>query len=195
MAERLTRRALDELGGMGRFVGRGDVVWVKPNIGWNRAPELGATTNPGVVAALRRELTVQNRNDHVVNGLTLTLPRPVKEALLYQQPYPDFVLDQVRLPALGPGQRVQLQLSLSNWAIIVWLAVVNTAFAFTLWNRTLRTLTAMESSIINNTMLFQIAVLAWAFLGEDLDWWKVSGMVLAAAGTLVVQLRPSLTKL
>ncbi|MFH1278081.1 MAG: DUF362 domain-containing protein [Candidatus Eisenbacteria bacterium] len=52
MAERLTRRALGDLGGMGRFVGRGDVVWIKPNIGWNRAPELGATTNPGVVAAL-----------------------------------------------------------------------------------------------------------------------------------------------
>lgn len=52
LAERLTRRAVAELGGMGRFVVRGDVVWIKPNIGWNRAPELAATTNPGVVAAL-----------------------------------------------------------------------------------------------------------------------------------------------
>jgi uncharacterized protein (DUF362 family) len=37
---------------MNRFVSRGDVVWVKPNIGWNRRPEQAATTNPDVVATL-----------------------------------------------------------------------------------------------------------------------------------------------
>ena len=31
-----------------------------------------------------------------------------------------------------------------SWAIIGWLAVVNTALAFTLWNLSLRTLSAME---------------------------------------------------
>ncbi len=51
-ARRLTREALNGLGGMGRFVSRGDVVWIKPNIGWNRRPEQAATTNPDVVAAL-----------------------------------------------------------------------------------------------------------------------------------------------
>lgn len=76
-----------------------------------------------------------------------------------------------------------------SWAIVLWLAVVNSAFAFTLWNRTLRTLSAMESSIINNTMLFQIALLAWVFLGEGLTWQKLVGMLLAALGTLVVQIR------
>ena len=67
--------------------------------------------------------------------------------------------------------------------------MVNTALAFTLWNDTLRVLSAMESSIINNTMLFQIALLAWLFLGEPLTWHVVLGMVLAALGTLLVQLR------
>jgi drug/metabolite transporter (DMT)-like permease len=76
-----------------------------------------------------------------------------------------------------------------NWAIILWLAVVNSAFAFTLWNRTLQTLSAIESSIINNTMLFQITVLAWVFLGEKLTWQEVIGMVLAALGTMIVQIR------
>ena len=52
-------------------------------------------------------------------------------------------------------------------AIITWLAVVNTAVAFTLWNRSLRQLAAVESSAINNTMLIQIAALAWIFLGES----------------------------
>lgn len=80
------------------------------------------------------------------------------------------------------------QLKLAHWLIILWLAAVNTAFAFTLWNHTLRILSAMESSIINNTMLFQIALLAWLFLGEELTWRRVLGMVLAALGTLAVQI-------
>lgn len=81
------------------------------------------------------------------------------------------------------------QLSLMNWAMIGWLAVVNTAFAFTLWNHTLRTLSAMESSIINNTMLIQIALLAWIFLDEQLTAQKIAGMVMAALGVLIVQLQ------
>jgi drug/metabolite transporter (DMT)-like permease len=77
-----------------------------------------------------------------------------------------------------------------HWAIIGWLAVVNTAFAFTLWNHTLRTLSAMASSIINSTMLVQIAILAWLFLEERLTWQEGIGMVLAGLGALIVQLRP-----
>ena len=46
----------------------------------------------------------------------------------------------------------------------------------------------MESSIINGTMLIQIAILAWLFLGERLSAQEVGGMVLAGLGTLVVQL-------
>jgi drug/metabolite transporter (DMT)-like permease len=80
-------------------------------------------------------------------------------------------------------------LTLMQWAIILWLAIVNSALAFTLWNATLRVLSATESSIINNTMLFQIAVLAWAFLGERLSGPEMLGMMVAAVGTLVVQVR------
>jgi drug/metabolite transporter (DMT)-like permease len=80
-------------------------------------------------------------------------------------------------------------LSLMNWGIILWLAVVNSAFAFTLWNHTLRTLSAMESTLINNTMLIQIPILAWLFLDEDPTGLEILGMILAGAGILVVQLR------
>lgn len=80
-------------------------------------------------------------------------------------------------------------IGLKGWVIIGWLAVVNTAFAFTLWNHTLRRLSAMESSIINNTMLIQIAVLAWIFLGQRLRALDLTGLLLAAAGILLVQLR------
>ncbi len=46
----LTRQAIELLGGMKRFVSKGDVVVVKPNIGWDRSPEQAANTNPEVVA-------------------------------------------------------------------------------------------------------------------------------------------------
>ncbi len=78
---------------------------------------------------------------------------------------------------------------IEGWGIIFWLAVVNTAFAFTLWNLTLRTLSATESSIINNTMLIQIAVLAWIFLGETITAQEGIGLLVASIGILIVQLR------
>jgi len=53
-AVRMTEQAIDALGGMKRFVSRGSVVWIKPNIGWDRSPELAANTNPDVVATLIR---------------------------------------------------------------------------------------------------------------------------------------------
>lgn len=51
-AETLVRRAVDAMGGMKRFVSRGDVVVVKPNIGWDRMPIHAANTNPNVVGAV-----------------------------------------------------------------------------------------------------------------------------------------------
>jgi len=80
------------------------------------------------------------------------------------------------------------------WLIVAWLAVVNTAFAFTLWNHTLRTLTAVESSVVNNTMTVQIAILAVIFLGERLQPIQLFGLVLAAAGAATVQLAPVLRR-
>ena len=54
VAAQLTEKAIEGLGGMKRFVSRGDVVWVKPNIAWDRTPELAANTNPAVVATVVR---------------------------------------------------------------------------------------------------------------------------------------------
>jgi drug/metabolite transporter (DMT)-like permease len=83
-------------------------------------------------------------------------------------------------------------LSARSWRIILWLAIVNTAFAFTLWNHTLRTLTAMESSIINGTMMIWIPILAVIFLGETITAKGILGLVAAGLGTLLVQLhRPA----
>lgn len=94
---------------------------------------------------------------------------------------------------LGTGTAFQglPPLSPESWLIVLWLAVVNTAFAFTLWNHTLQTLTATESSVVNNTMLVQIAILGWIFLGETLVLQEVIGLVLVSVGVLAVQLARS----
>lgn len=92
---------------------------------------------------------------------------------------------------LGTGMVAQglPQISAQGWLIIAWLAIVNTAFAFALWNHTLRTLPAAESSIINGTMLIWIPVLAVLFLGERVTEQEVLGLVVVGVGTLIVQLR------
>lgn len=53
--ERGTLAAVNALGGMKRFVKPGDVVVVKPNIGWDRRPEQAATTHPQVVRTVAAE--------------------------------------------------------------------------------------------------------------------------------------------
>ncbi len=50
----LVQRGLAEAGGISRFVARGEVVLIKPNIAWDRSPEQAATTNPEIVAELVR---------------------------------------------------------------------------------------------------------------------------------------------
>lgn len=40
---------IQALGGMGTFVGKGQKVLVKPNIGWDVVPDKGANTNPALV--------------------------------------------------------------------------------------------------------------------------------------------------
>ncbi|HMB69247.1 MAG TPA: DUF362 domain-containing protein, partial [bacterium] len=48
----MLRAAIDAIGGMRRFVGPGDVVLLKPNVAFERAAPLGATTHPEVLTAL-----------------------------------------------------------------------------------------------------------------------------------------------
>ncbi len=50
----LVQKAIELMGGMGRFVRAGQTVVVKPNIGWDRAPEYAANTNPEVAAEVVR---------------------------------------------------------------------------------------------------------------------------------------------
>lgn len=42
-------KGIEAIGGITQFVKKGQTVVIKPNIGWNRSPEYGATTNPKLV--------------------------------------------------------------------------------------------------------------------------------------------------
>ncbi len=53
--EKITKNCLDALGGIGKFVKKGDTVVIKPNIGWDRKPEEAANTHPLVVKAIAEE--------------------------------------------------------------------------------------------------------------------------------------------
>jgi len=52
--EKLVKAALDALGGIKNFISRGDIVVIKPNIGWDRTPEQAGNTNPEGGAAVVR---------------------------------------------------------------------------------------------------------------------------------------------
>lgn len=73
--EELVRRCIGNLGGMQRFVSRGDVVLIKPNIGFNRVPEQAANTNPDVIRALCKMVLDAGARKVVIFDHTLYEPR------------------------------------------------------------------------------------------------------------------------
>ena len=51
----LLERALQEMGGIGQYVKKGQNVVIKPNIGWDKKPDFAANTNPELVGALVKQ--------------------------------------------------------------------------------------------------------------------------------------------
>ena len=66
----LVQRALAEMGGMGRFVARGETVVVKPNIAWDRSPEQAATTHPEIVAEIVRQCRAAGAGSVIVTDVS-----------------------------------------------------------------------------------------------------------------------------
>jgi uncharacterized protein (DUF362 family) len=50
----MVKAALDTMGGVSHFIKRGDVVVIKPNVAFDKNPDLAATTQPDTVAAVTR---------------------------------------------------------------------------------------------------------------------------------------------
>ena len=71
----LVQRALEDLGGIRRFVNRQDVVVLKPNIAWDRTPEQAANTNPEVVAEMVRQCWQAGAKRVIVTDVSCNEPR------------------------------------------------------------------------------------------------------------------------
>jgi uncharacterized protein (DUF362 family) len=71
----LVEKALDNLGGIRRFISRQDVVVLKPNIAWDRTPEQAANTNPEVVAEVVRQCWQAGAKRVLVTDVSCNEPR------------------------------------------------------------------------------------------------------------------------
>ena len=71
----LAKQAIENLGGMGRFVAKQDVVVLKPNIAWDRTPEQAANTNPDLVAEVVRQCWQAGAKRVIVTDVSCNEPR------------------------------------------------------------------------------------------------------------------------
>lgn len=50
--EKMVKAAIEQLGGINRFIKKGERVLIKPNVAWDRQPEQAVNTNPDIVSAV-----------------------------------------------------------------------------------------------------------------------------------------------
>lgn len=82
-------------------------------------------------------------------------------------------------------------LTLNGWAIVLWLALVNTSLAYVLYHHSLQELTALEMNVLLNLCPLGAALLAWLLLGETLTAVQILGIIVVIFGvTVVQQMRP-----
>jgi drug/metabolite transporter (DMT)-like permease len=80
-----------------------------------------------------------------------------------------------------------VSLSLMSWVYVLWLAAINTALAFYLWNKAMRVLRAIDMTLINSTMMPQIVILSIIFLGEYPNYLDWIGLIILAVSVAAVQ--------
>ncbi len=92
----MVREAVGSLGGIERFINKGDKVLLKPNVGWDRQPEQAANTNPDVVAAVARLCREAGAAEVWVTDVSINDPQRC------------FVRSGIQAAAQGAGARVLL---------------------------------------------------------------------------------------
>ena len=73
--EEMFRRAISELGGMKQFVKPGQKVVVKPNIGWDKVPELAGNTNPKLITEIIKQCFAAGAKEVVCSTILVTIGR------------------------------------------------------------------------------------------------------------------------
>ncbi len=81
------------------------------------------------------------------------------------------------LPPASPG----------TWGLVIWLAAVNTALGYVMYNHSLQVLTALEMNILLNLSPLLTALMGWFLLGERLTVLQWIGMSVVVVGVALVQ--------
>lgn len=97
--------------------------------------------------------------------------------------------------ALGGGLLLLIALPLEGlphaspgtWGMVLWLAVINTALGYILYNHSLQVLTAFEMNVMLNLSPVLTAIMGWFLLSERLTVWQWIGMVVVIVGVALVQ--------
>jgi drug/metabolite transporter (DMT)-like permease len=76
--------------------------------------------------------------------------------------------------------------TVEGWSSVLYLILIGSALAFTLYMFVLRHLSATVSSLYTYINPVVAILLGWAFLGEHLSWKEAAGMVLTIAGVWLV---------
>jgi drug/metabolite transporter (DMT)-like permease len=79
--------------------------------------------------------------------------------------------------------------SLRTWGLVLFLAAVNTALGYALYNHALQSLQAFEMNVVLNLSPIWTALFGWVLLGETLLVPQLAGILVVMAGVLLVQKR------
>lgn len=79
--------------------------------------------------------------------------------------------------------------SIQTWGLVFWLAAINTALAYVLYNHSLQVLTAFEMNVLLNLAPIATAIMGWFFLDEKLTTIQFIGMIVVIVGVGLVQRR------
>jgi drug/metabolite transporter (DMT)-like permease len=177
----------------------GSLVWLKETP--TRLQELGLLVSlggmalffiPGLQAAAVRGLAIL-----ALGTLAFAAFGLMGRAMARDRRVDSLTLTAVPL-AIGGGALLLVGWALEGWpqvtlegaGIVGWLAVVNTAVAYLIYNHALQRLTALQMNLILNLSPFVTAGLAFLLLGERLTLLQGIGLLVATLGVAVAQ-RPS----
>jgi uncharacterized protein (DUF362 family) len=93
--EKTLSAALDKLGGVSRFIKKGENVLIKPNVGWDRQPEQAANTNPDLVGAIVRLCLSAGASEVWVTDVSIN------------DPYRSFAMSGIEASVKKAGGRVK----------------------------------------------------------------------------------------
>lgn len=100
--------------------------------------------------------------------------------------------------ALGGGFMLLIALPLeglpraspATWGLVLWLAAINTALSYVMYNHSLQVLTAFEMNVMLNLSPVLTAIMGWLLLSERLTLWQWVGMLVVILGVALVQRPP-----